>query len=584
MTTTRIREKISALVSSQLPEFIQSDFPTFVSFVEAYYKFLEQDQGALELVQNARSYNDIDSTTEDFVNYFLKNYAPLIPQSALLNKRFLVKKINDLYESKGSELSFDVVFRSIFNTSVEVKYPFDFVLRASDGRWSERVSLRLRTVSGDRSSLLNRIVTYTTGGIVYETPITEVKNLTSNLTEVFLDRNLLAPSYTIGDTVQVFDGSRNTVYTGTIDPTIVSFSVLRAGTGFKVGQIFNVSYEGGVGTIIKVTGITTAGGISTIKIIFYGYGFNAEDTPFLLDFDATKNVSETSEGFNDFTTGFIENFNLSLIDPTTQTYFAEDYVPVGYTGNVLSDLIAITIVTNPVATAESKPPSIATLSFSLGALARYPGQFIAENGFLSEPDVRLQDSLLYQPFAYQTNTDIDIEAFFAVVKKLIHPAGQNLFNNRILTSNVSLIGNVSVFTESNIFFETRDTVSIGEEIAIIKIINREFDDTVDSEDSNITFSINQVLADSTDPILDELSLVVTFNILLQSDVTPVEVIDLNYSDIQDSQVLTDSVTLLSYETFINNTNALLDSDISGVLVNYAEPGYFEEIYAGETVI
>lgn len=584
MATTRIKEKISAIVSSQLPEFIQSNYATFVDFIEAYYSFLEQDQNALEIVQNALSYNDIDSTTDAFVNFFLKNYAPSIPQSVLLNKRLLVKRINDLYESKGSELSFDTVFSSIFNTTVEVKYPFDFVLRASDGRWSERVSLRLRTVSGDRSSLLNRIITYTTGGIIYETPITEVKNLTTELTEVFLDKNLLAPSYTIGDTVQVLDGTGSLIFSGTIDPTIVSFSILRAGSGFKVGQIYNVSYENGVGTIIKITAVTSIGGISSIKIIFYGYGFNPNDTPFSLDFDATKNVSETSEGFNDFTTGFIENFNLTLTDPTTQTYFAEDYVPVGYTGNVLSDLIAITTVTNAVATIESKPAGIATLLFSLGALARYPGQFITENGFLSEPDVRLQDSLLYQPFSYQTNTDIDRETFFSVVKKLIHPAGQNLFNNRILTSNVSLIGNVSVFAESNISFEARDTVSISEEITLLKLINREFNDTLDSEDSNITFSINQTLADTTEPILDELSLVATFNRTLQSDVTPVEVIDLNYSDIQDNEFVLDSVTLLSYETFINNTNALLDSNISGVIINYAESGYFEEIYTSETVI
>jgi hypothetical protein len=64
MATTRIKEKISTLVNSQLPEFIRSDYTTFVTFIESYYKFLEQDQGALEIVQNARSYNDIDTTTD----------------------------------------------------------------------------------------------------------------------------------------------------------------------------------------------------------------------------------------------------------------------------------------------------------------------------------------------------------------------------------------------------------------------------------------------------------------------------------------------------------------------------------------
>jgi hypothetical protein len=80
MATTRIKEKVSELVNSQLPEFIRSDYTTFVAFLEYYYKFLEQDQGAFELVQNARQYSDIDQTTESFVNYFLTNYAKDLPQ------------------------------------------------------------------------------------------------------------------------------------------------------------------------------------------------------------------------------------------------------------------------------------------------------------------------------------------------------------------------------------------------------------------------------------------------------------------------------------------------------------------------
>jgi hypothetical protein len=93
MSTTRIKEKISTLVGSQLPEFIQNDYTTFVAFLEAYYKFLEQDQGAFELIQNARKYSDIDQTTEAFVKYFVKNYADLIPDSVLANKKLLVKRV-----------------------------------------------------------------------------------------------------------------------------------------------------------------------------------------------------------------------------------------------------------------------------------------------------------------------------------------------------------------------------------------------------------------------------------------------------------------------------------------------------------
>ena len=64
MSTSRIKDKVSELVNSQLPEFIRSDYTTFVAFLQYYYKFLEQDQEALELVQNARKYSDIDQTAD----------------------------------------------------------------------------------------------------------------------------------------------------------------------------------------------------------------------------------------------------------------------------------------------------------------------------------------------------------------------------------------------------------------------------------------------------------------------------------------------------------------------------------------
>jgi len=115
MSTTRLKQKLSSIVSSQFPEYIQRDFTTFIEFMELYYKFLEQDQGAQEIIQNLTEYGDIDTTTDAFVKYFLKNYTDLIPETALANKKILVKRIKDLYESKGSSLSFQLLFRLFFN-------------------------------------------------------------------------------------------------------------------------------------------------------------------------------------------------------------------------------------------------------------------------------------------------------------------------------------------------------------------------------------------------------------------------------------------------------------------------------------
>ena len=37
--------KTSLLINRQVPEFIREDHPLFISFLEAYYEFLETEQG-----------------------------------------------------------------------------------------------------------------------------------------------------------------------------------------------------------------------------------------------------------------------------------------------------------------------------------------------------------------------------------------------------------------------------------------------------------------------------------------------------------------------------------------------------------
>ena len=156
--TDRIKDRVSELINSQLPEFIRTDNTTFVAFLKYYYKFLEQDQGALELVQNARQYSDIDKTTSSFVNYFLANYANDLPISLQVNKSLLIKKIEGLYKAKGSTLSIETLFKVLYDTVATTSHPYDFVLRPSDGRWSFRTSIRVLLTSGSVTNLQDRFL------------------------------------------------------------------------------------------------------------------------------------------------------------------------------------------------------------------------------------------------------------------------------------------------------------------------------------------------------------------------------------------------------------------------------------------
>jgi hypothetical protein len=141
-------QKTSLLINRQVPEFVRDEYPVFVSFLEAYYEFLEQKQGneLNDLVaksKNLRDISDVDLSIEDFEKNFFNTFADLIPRDVAVDKSVLIKNVLPLYLSKGSESSFKLLYRMLFGDELEVKYPKNDVLRASDGKWLVENALKI---------------------------------------------------------------------------------------------------------------------------------------------------------------------------------------------------------------------------------------------------------------------------------------------------------------------------------------------------------------------------------------------------------------------------------------------------------
>lgn len=659
MSTTRITEKLSKLVRSQLPEFIQSDYGTFVLFLEYYYEYLEQDQHAQELIQNARSYADIDQTASSFIAYFLKQYGSKIPNNILVNKPLLIKRLNDLYESKGSELSYKLLFQILFDTTVTSRKPYDDVLRASAGTWEQLDSIRVRLVSGSANNILNRTLVLERSGIPYYATISRVKDLSTGLYELFLDSTVL-PDYQLDETVFVSDGT-SVIFTGTVDPTITSYEILRAGLGFRTGQVFTVNLEGAVGTVLQITKVGTSGEIQRLKFINYGYDFPADT----ISIDLRNDLTVASRSLYARTkTNSISEY-IQILKPQTildaNRYFDTDYVETpfninqSYMGELLEE-----IYTNPGTTGSSTfsstvdDPNVAVIQFSMGAVGTYPGHYTTNTGFISEPEVRLQDDKLYQPFAYQLQTDIDITTFYDIVKTLVHPAGTNLFNNRIIDTvanikpSVSLVSSSNVFNEAYSVFNVNDletfelqkvvddsvtnatlnvwtlykplvdnttgadlqtyrlsrTVSDSTSVAeqpykssrLVKLDTQSLSDslttsvytTINNNDSVInvvdTTSISQLISvqDSTGQLSDSYSIRPGKNV--SDTTTPGDSVTLlKNQSVSDLQTINEQLVKANYLT-INNVDSTVTFTESAytTVTNYAELGYFAEVYAGES--
>ena len=142
--------KNSLLVNKQVPEFIREEYPLFITFLEAYYEYLETKQGTekndlLAKAKDIRYISDVDQSISDFENNFFNTYATLIPNDVQVDKAFLIKNVLPLYLSKGSEKAFKLLFRMLFNDEVEILLPKNNVLRASDGKWTVDNILRIET-------------------------------------------------------------------------------------------------------------------------------------------------------------------------------------------------------------------------------------------------------------------------------------------------------------------------------------------------------------------------------------------------------------------------------------------------------
>jgi hypothetical protein len=140
-----ITNTISTLINTQVPSFVRDDHPKFVSFLKAYYKWLESSSDGKVLYYNKqfRDISDIDKTLEEFIEYFKNNYLFYFPKDILLDERKLIKHITDLYTRKGSEESYKLLFRILYNKEIDLYYPKKDILIASHGKWTLPQAVRL---------------------------------------------------------------------------------------------------------------------------------------------------------------------------------------------------------------------------------------------------------------------------------------------------------------------------------------------------------------------------------------------------------------------------------------------------------
>lgn len=282
--------KTSVHVSNQLPAFVRDDNPLFVSFLEAYYEYMEQNNKTIYHIRNLPKYIDIDTTVEEFSEKLYSEFLQFFPKDNLADKTKVLKNVKDFYRSRGTEKSYKFLLRLLTGQEAELYYPKNDILKASDGKWFIEKSLRVSDVRRDNvsnsslSTLSNfekkRIYGVSSNAYATVERAEAYYELGSYISEIFTSS--VHGTFTNGEQIYTTyydtDLSANATLTANIFSGIVnSITVTSGGLNYNIGDavVFN-SLDSGSGAAAVVSSIST-GNVSSVFITYSGAGFRAND-------------------------------------------------------------------------------------------------------------------------------------------------------------------------------------------------------------------------------------------------------------------------------------------------------------------
>lgn len=474
-----LRPKLSSVVEKQLPEFVREDHQQFVTFLKAYYEYL--DNQSLDL----KNLRDLDNTLDEFIKHFKNELAVNFP-TTVVNERFLLQHIKEQYLAKGSENSFKLLFKLLFNKDVTIEYPSTQMLRASDGKWNQDISIICKVLTGHPDQIVGKIVDVITATKVIrvlvdrrqfvEVEVERVVQIAEGVYEFYIDRRFFG-DISIGDRIRY--QTDDIYFTAEILATTSKLQVLDPGTGFKVGQLYSIRNGQGSGSIMKVTRTSATGGILSAEFIKYGVGYTTEFTSTIY-----PDLGQSAAGTGGTALSVVGS-NISISEVTDG--FSEagiinrnDYTSDGWDGTYSGEILREFGEQGVTVQSEFIP---AVIKVTLGPLGKYPGYYVNNDGFLNDA-IYIQDSRFYQAFSYVLKIDEQLDKYKSIVKALVHPAGMAVFGE----------------------YDIRNEFDIGVELeSLIKLLAVVVKDELFSIDSKALLSVSKVLDDLLSAPTDAIS-------------------------------------------------------------------------------
>jgi hypothetical protein len=359
----------------------------------------------------------------------------------------------------------------LFDREIEIGYPSEQILRLSDGRWKQKISIFIGVVSGDPLDILNKQIEIVTSNGSIKPFVESYKKLDA----IIDDREVyeLVVNLKVYSTIQINDQVKyGGIFVARIVPTISSMKIVHKGLNFRAGEIYEILDSG---TIFKITKVNNVGQIISAEIINYGLSeklLNDFTYKFISKFDQLKNleiplfdikipgiiankdigVRDTLPGYLEF--GIINNFDYN-VDP--------DHVDNPAIGFSYAGELVRTFRDDNTKIVAEELESIAWMEVYIGSVSKYPGYWTTNNGFLDD-SIYIQNEF-YQIYSYVIRAEEKLETYKSALKMLLHPAGTALFGEYYIQNDVDLSKDLQILVQSLLIF-TDDMVTIQESMTV----------------------------------------------------------------------------------------------------------------------
>jgi hypothetical protein len=358
---------LSPFIREQFPNFIRTDYPKLVLFIKAYYEWMEQQGNAGYIVSKMDTIYDIDANADEFYDHFKRTYLASFPELFAVNPDGKTPNKKTLLKK----------IRDFYgNKGTESAYKFLFrILYDSD--------LELYYPKTD--------VLKASDGQWIEPR--SIKTTSGNGSNLFGGKN--GQIYQYDGTQLVASAFINSVVQYSFNGLpVTEFFITDINGTFTPDQTVIISKDG------SEWSETAYSVLGQFFIELPGNGYRIGDTVTVTD---SRGVGFAAKIEQTGLAGSIKKIGISNSG-------------LNYSGDVLVNIF-------------SEAGAQSAKVFALrSAVTNYAGYFSGNRGKVSS-NKKIQDGHYYQDFSYELKSEVSLDTYFNVLKKIIHPAGMRMFGS-----------------------------------------------------------------------------------------------------------------------------------------------------------